>query len=94
MHVQHNSMVARENRHKRIEDAEKRRQFRIAHGMEEPQKAASPVVEDDQSPIAPVETAAAGGAATATAAPDEAPQVAVGEEGGNRRPVKKWLGIW
>ncbi|OKL61263.1 hypothetical protein UA08_03193 [Talaromyces atroroseus] len=52
MHVQHTSMIARENRHKRIEDAEKRRQYRIAHGLEEPEKAASPVVEDDQSPIA------------------------------------------
>lgn len=52
-------MIARENRHKRIEDAEKRRQYRIAHGMEEPTKAASPVVEDDQSPIAPTEATVA-----------------------------------
>lgn len=85
--MQHNSMVARENRHKRIDDAEKRRQYRIAHGMEEPQKAASPVVEDDQSPIAPaavlegIDTQASVGEGAA-------------EQVNQQRPAKKWLGIW
>jgi hypothetical protein len=73
-------MLARENRHKRIEDAEKRRQYRIAHGLEEPEKAASPVVEDDQSPIAPVV------ATQATVGEETAPQ--------EKRAVKKWFGIW
>lgn len=83
-------MVARENRHKRVEDAEKRRQYRIAHGMEEPSKVASPVVEDDQSPIAPPMAAAA---ETAVAgAPEGAEQVV--SEGGEKRAPKRWLGIW
>lgn len=78
MHVQHTSMIARENRHKRVEDAEKRRQYRIAHGLEEPAKVASPVVEDDQSPIA-VDSAIAGDVKTG------------GQEQGS---AKKWFGIW
>jgi hypothetical protein len=90
MHVQHTSMVARENRHKRVEDAEKRRQYRIAHGLEEPSKVASPIVEDDQSPIAPPMAAAA---ETAAVAPEGAAQVAV-VEGGEKRAPKRWLGIW
>jgi hypothetical protein len=91
MHVQHTSMVARENRHKRIEDAEKRRQYRIAHGMEEPSKVASPVVEDDQSPIAPPMATAVETVAVA-AAPERAGQVVV--EGEEKRAPKRWLGIW
>lgn len=86
-------MVARENRHKRVEDAEKRRQYRIAHGMEEPSKVASPVVEDDQSPIAPPLAAAAETAPVpVAAAPEGSGQVAV--EGGEKRAPKRWLGIW
>lgn len=91
--MQHTSMVTRENRHKRVEDAEKRRQYRIAHGLEEPSKVASPVVEDDQSPIAPPMAAAA---ETVAVAPNEAGQGAgqVVVEGGEKRAPKRWLGIW
>ncbi|KAE8355304.1 hypothetical protein BDV28DRAFT_129306 [Aspergillus coremiiformis] len=42
MHVEHTSMQTRERRRQRIEDAEKRRQYRIAHGLEV----------DDQSSVA------------------------------------------
>ncbi|KAL4879134.1 hypothetical protein BJY04DRAFT_102940 [Aspergillus karnatakaensis] len=86
MHVQHNSVETRERRLRRVEDAEKRRQYRVAHGLEEPSEndkkesgVAGPEV-DVQSPIA---VEAQGGS---------------GEEyvdfEGKRRPVKKWLGIW
>ncbi|KAJ5226000.1 hypothetical protein N7468_007225 [Penicillium chermesinum] len=81
MHVQHNSMLVREQRHRRVEDAEKRRQFRVAHGLEEPnEKEKEKAVADPQSPIAA-----------------DAEQKADGEYvdfEGRRRPVKKWLGIW
>lgn len=90
-------MVARENRHKRVEDAEKRRQYRIAHGLEAPSKVASPVVEDDQSPIAPPLAAAAESAvAVAIAVPEGAAQGdgQVVVEGGEKRAPKRWLGIW
>lgn len=90
-------MVARENRHKRVEDAEKRRQYRIAHGMEEPSKVASPVVEDDQSPIAPplaaaAETAPGAGAGAAPEGGEQGDGQVV--EGGEKRAPKRWLGIW
>ncbi|KAL4781614.1 hypothetical protein BJX76DRAFT_11457 [Aspergillus varians] len=90
MHVQHSSMETREKRRRRVDDAEKRRQFRVAHGMEEPSEAERGEggkegvqdVVDDQSPIA-----------------IEAQGLGQGEEGfvdweGKKRPVKKWLGIW
>ncbi|CAI7627964.1 unnamed protein product [Penicillium manginii] len=79
MDVQHNSMRVREQRHRRIEDAEKRRQYRVAHGMEEPSEKdlPQPPATDDQSPVAV--------------------QTAEGEFvdwEGNKKPTKKWLGIW
>ncbi|EAW14161.1 uncharacterized protein ACLA_071940 [Aspergillus clavatus NRRL 1] len=87
MHVQHNSVETREKRLKRVEDAEKRRQYRIAHGLEEPAEtdgkadadADAPVV-DDQSPVA-VDVPASSGAEYV-------------DWDGQKKPVKKWLGIW
>lgn len=82
MHVAHESEVAREKRHRRIEDAEKRRQYRIAHGLEEPGEGDAKVV-----------AAAEGGEkAGAEAAPPGKDEYVDWE--GRRRPVKKWLGIW
>ncbi|KAJ5923732.1 hypothetical protein N7454_008977 [Penicillium verhagenii] len=83
MHVQHESMRVREKRHARIEDAEKRRQYRVAHGLEEPaeeeKEGQQAVVVDDQSPIA------------VDAAPVQGEYV---DFEGNKKPLKKWLGIW
>ncbi|KAJ5084060.1 hypothetical protein NUU61_008639 [Penicillium alfredii] len=94
MHVQHNSMRVREQRHRRIEDAEKRRQYRVAHGLEEPAEQGTG---DNQSPVAEADVNANAVPATATAgsaeAKDGSPREFVDWEG-NRRPVKKWLGIW
>ncbi|OJJ47193.1 hypothetical protein ASPZODRAFT_15873 [Penicilliopsis zonata CBS 506.65] len=81
MDVQHNSVLVREQRHKRVEDAEKRRQFRVAHGLEEGDvpatttAAAAAAAVDDQSPIAQ----------------DQSEFV---DWEGKKKPVKKWLGIW
>ncbi|KAJ6010827.1 hypothetical protein N7451_002239 [Penicillium sp. IBT 35674x] len=84
MHVQHESMRVREKRHARIEDAEKRRQYRIAHGLEEPaEEEKEQVVVDDQSPIA-ADVATEG-------APKQGEYV---DFEGKRKPIKKWLGIW
>ena len=88
MHVQHNSMLVREQRHRRVEDAEKRKEYRVAHGLEEaePVKKAEGVEEvDPQSPVAVAAIAGGEGA--------EAAKEFVDWEG-NKRPVKKWLGIW
>jgi hypothetical protein len=86
MHVQHNSMLVREQRHRRVEDAEKRKQYRVAHGLEEaePEKKDESGNEADlQSPVAAV--AAVEGA--------EGKNEFVDWDG-NKKPVKKWLGIW
>ncbi|KAL4803526.1 hypothetical protein BDV18DRAFT_42204 [Aspergillus unguis] len=81
MHVQHTSRETREKRMRRVEDAEKRRQFRIAHGLEEPAEnevAKEGEQVDDQSPVAV----------------DQAQSQEFVDWEGKRRPVKKWLGIW
>lgn len=77
-------MRVREQRHRRVEDAEKRKQYRVAHGLEEaePEKKNEESKEVDlQSPVA---AAALEGA--------EGKEFVDWE--GNKRPVKKWLGIW
>lgn len=78
MDVQHNSLRVREQRHRRIEDAEKRRQYRVAHGLEEPnEQDKKEEVKDDQSPVAA----------------EKGDEEFVDWEG-KKKPVKKWLGIW
>ncbi|CAL5868196.1 uncharacterized protein PFLUO_LOCUS2420 [Penicillium psychrofluorescens] len=82
MHVQHESMRVREQRHRRIDDAEKRRQYRVAHGLEEPTEKdregdADGAAGDDQSPIAAEKSSAE-----------------YVDWEGNQKPAKKWLGIW
>ncbi|PYH75465.1 hypothetical protein BO82DRAFT_360010 [Aspergillus uvarum CBS 121591] len=85
MHVEHSSQQTREKRRQRVEDAEKRRQYRIAHGLEEAPEAAE---------------GAAAAAAAAEAVDDQSPIAREAADGtyvdweGQKRPVKKWLGIW
>ncbi|TPR09402.1 hypothetical protein CAN33_009005 [Aspergillus niger] len=87
MHVQHNSIETREKRRRRVDDAEKRRQYRVAHGLEEPNEKdlagadGKEVAVDDQSPVAKEQQG------------EDDKNVYVDWEG-NKRPVKKWLGIW
>ncbi|OOF99431.1 hypothetical protein ASPCADRAFT_126348 [Aspergillus carbonarius ITEM 5010] len=88
MHVEHNSMETREKRRRRVDDAEKRRQYRIAHGLEEPDErdevkadGKEQVAVDDQSPVAVEQQG------------QDEKNVYIDWEG-NKRPVKKWLGIW
>lgn len=83
-------MLTREKRLQRVEDAEKRRKYRIAHGLEDDsQKTASEggegAVVDDQSPV----REEAGSSSSSSSEKD----VFVDWEG-NRKPVKKWFGIW
>ncbi|KAL4920162.1 hypothetical protein BDW62DRAFT_177765 [Aspergillus aurantiobrunneus] len=87
MHVEHTSVQTREKRQRRVEDAEKRRQFRIAHGLEEPSEEergdkGKSVEMDDQSPVA-----------VEIQRQDQGREEYVDWEG-KRRPVRKWLGIW
>lgn len=73
-------MLAREHRQRRVNDAEKRRQYRVAHGLEEPSEEEKEKVAevDTQSPIA-------------AEAVEEGVYV---DFDGNKKPVKKWFGIW
>lgn len=93
MHVEHVSRLTREKRHQRIEDAQKRRRYRIEHGLESPDeegltltKTAESGQVDDQSPIAADVEDHQAAKNDASSAGDELQ--------GRRRPVKKWLGIW
>ncbi|PYH44864.1 uncharacterized protein BP01DRAFT_357210 [Aspergillus saccharolyticus JOP 1030-1] len=91
MHVEHSSRQTREKRRQRVDDAEKRRQYRIAHGLEEaPEEEGAAAAAttgiageavDDQSPVA------------RDLAGDEVQGTYVDWDG-QKRPVKKWLGIW
>lgn len=85
MDVQHNSTMTREKRLQRVEDAEKRRRYRVAHGLEEDNSsnvATSQKEVDDQSPVA-VDVDSKG----------QGQETFVDWEG-NKKPVKKWFGIW
>ena len=74
MHSDHKTLEASEKRKRLSDDVVKRREYRIAHGLEEPEEGGKEGEKDDQSPVAVAEGA--------------------GEERVERRPVKKWLGIW
>lgn len=73
----------REQRHRRVEDAEKRKAFRVAHGLEEAdvkkdgEKKEGEV--DVQSPVAVEGTVGEGEFV---------------DWEGKRKPIKKWFGIW
>lgn len=95
MHVEHESQLTRERRHRRVEDAEKRRQFRIAHGLEEPEKNGSTDVEDDQSPVAKdVDASSSSSSSSPSSSPQGSESLEYRDFSGQVRPVKKWLGIW
>lgn len=83
-------MLTREKRHQRVEDADKRRRYRVAHGLEEEQEDKSQsgkedvTAVDDQSPVARDVDSTGQGQGQAEYVDWE----------GNRKPVKKWFGIW
>lgn len=103
LHVEHNSNLVAEQRRRKVEDVQKRSQYRKAHGLEGENgdgeggkglfgwsaREKAPREEGDlQSPIA-VDAVVPGGTAAAAAEGD----VYVDFEG-KKRPVKKWFGIW
>lgn len=88
MDVQHNSTMTREKRLQRVEDAEKRKRYRVAHGLEEDDATSVATAQekevDDQSPVAVDVDSKGQGQDQGTYVDWE----------GNKKPVKKWLGIW
>lgn len=105
MHTLHISAETAERRKKRVEDAQKRQQFKKAHGLGEAGggwfgagDAVAGKVVDDASPVPD------GGTSGAALTADAVGLRNVGLRGddgegyvdfeGKRRRVKKWLGIW
>ncbi|KAB2570754.1 Major facilitator superfamily [Lasiodiplodia theobromae] len=92
MHAEHVSQETAEKRKRKVEDVDKRAEFRRAHGIDEENtsllrgwlgephekktEVVEPEVQDAQSPVAKEE------------------QFRDFEGKQQRRPVKKWLGIW
>jgi hypothetical protein len=90
-------MLTREKRHQRIEDAEKRRRYRIAHGLESPDEEGIALTKpteggqvDNQSPkAADIPEGDQSAEKIASAAEEEYMDFQ-----GRKRPIKKWLGVW
>ncbi|KAI5302472.1 protein transport protein S31 [Ascosphaera pollenicola] len=90
MHSEHVTIQTAERRKKNAEDVERRRLYRVAHGLEAPQ-------EGDKEKLAALRrqvSAENGAAEPGTEAAEAAEQAVVFEEQAKKKPVKKWLGIW
>lgn len=80
MDAHHNTLQSKEKRRRNVDDVEKRRAYRIAHGLEEPE------LETQNGEDGNI-------AAVAAPAEGEKDGSNAGQER-TRRPVKKWFGIW
>ncbi|PGH03878.1 hypothetical protein AJ79_07236 [Helicocarpus griseus UAMH5409] len=79
MHADHRTMETMEKRKRRTDDVEKRRMYRVSHGLEEEEGKGE-------------EAVAEGGFGEGQVAVEGAEEGEMQER--SRRPVKKWLGIW
>ena len=102
MHVEHVSLQAREHRQRRVADAEKRRQFRVAHGMEDGRffELSNNSTSNSDAAAVTGEIEGGGEEVSQSQSQSQAKEKAqpVQEEyvdwEGNRTPVKKWFGLW
>ncbi|EEP81594.1 conserved hypothetical protein [Uncinocarpus reesii 1704] len=99
MHADHVTLETTEKRKRNVDDVQKRKEYRIAHGLEE--REVEPVQkEDDNSPQRKEEggSSEAGAVAVAASGAQEGGEIGEGDTyvdwEGKKRPVKKWLGIW
>ena len=81
MHVEHTSAETAERRKRKLEEVQKRKAYRIAHGLE---KADAQGMRLDDPEAARVAIQGRDGQGSATYTDFE----------GKKRPIKKWLGIW
>lgn len=94
MHADHVTLETTEKRKRNVDDVQKRKEYRIAHGLEEPDGTER----EAQEKKAAVEGEVV--AAVATAGAQDGGKLGEHEDGtyvdweGKRKPVKKWLGIW
>lgn len=85
LHQQHVSLETAERRKRNIDDVEKRRQYRVAHGLEAESEA-------DRASREKAETEA--GAAKESGEGETTAEGEHVEVERKRKPLKKWLGIW
>ncbi|MCJ1389593.1 hypothetical protein MMC18_002450 [Xylographa bjoerkii] len=104
MHTAHISAVTAERRKKKVEDVQKRAQYRKAHGLDKDQGLGGWTAKADEEMMGPslktdraagVEVEAANGLRIGSAVDVNAAQdnVYVDWEG-KKKPIKKWFGIW
>lgn len=89
LHTAHKSAETAERRKRKVDDVQKRSQYRKAHGLDQEEGFGGWSAKDSQSPVV-AETAGEpildveSGTGSATYSDWE----------GKKRPIKKWLGIW
>ena len=87
MHTAHTTAEAAERRKHKLEEVQKRKAYRVAHGLE---KADSQGME-----LGSVGAVAVGGSAEGKEGNGDGNDGEFVEfEGRSKRPVRKWLGIW
>ncbi|EAS34071.3 uncharacterized protein CIMG_05095 [Coccidioides immitis RS] len=95
MHADHLTLETTEKRKRNVDDVQKRKEYRIAHGLEEPDVKPE---SDENSPQRNDADGEAGAVAVAASGTREGGQPGEGETyvdwEGKKRPVKKWFGIW
>ncbi len=99
LHTAHVSAETAERRRKKLEDVEKRRAYRKAHGLEIDRGwpfYGGESAPDVSSKAKKSESSTEGGVAgePAATAGGASHETAFADFEGRRRPVKKWLGIW
>ena len=83
MHTAHTTAEAAERRKRKLEDVQKRKAYRVAHGLEKADSQG--IVLSEQGTVA------------AMGPGEEGERGGDGEYvdfEGRKRPIKKWLGIW
>ncbi|MCJ1288601.1 hypothetical protein MMC34_000129 [Xylographa carneopallida] len=104
MHTAHISAVTAERRKKKVEDVQKRAQYRKAHGLDQGEGLGQWTAKADAEMLGPslktdraigVEVGAGNGIGLGKAADENVAHdnVYVDWEG-KKKPIKKWFGIW
>lgn len=90
MHTAYVSAQTAERRRQKVEDVKKRSEYRKAHGLDEETTFGGWTAKSDDENMGPALKTGDAGVREGLA---EDGQVYTDFEG-NKRPVKKWLGIW
>lgn len=104
MHTAHISAITAERRKKKVDDVQKRAQYRKAHGLDKDQGLGGWTAKDEKESLGPaLKMDGAVGKELASLAAVEAGDGASGRTTqkdvymdweGRKKPIKKWLGIW